>query len=158
MATKLLTLEVTTPLGLALRTECEFVEAPSVQGEFGVFPGHLPVLAALRSGLLKYKSSGKVHVAALGPGFVEAEPGHVNVLSDRDCERHRSQRDRSGADQSLRRPRRLQRSVRRSGLRGASAQRRLGARQAALPGPRQGLTLNAGVRSEAFRSKRANDV
>ena len=79
---KLLTLEVTTPTGLALRTECEFVEAPSVEGEFGVFPGHLPVLAALKSGLLKYKTAGKVEVAALGPGFVEAEPDHVNVLSD----------------------------------------------------------------------------
>ncbi len=106
MATKLLTLEVTTPLGLAPRTECEFVEAPSVKGEFGVFPGHLPVLAALRSGLLKYKSSGKVHVAALGPGFVEAEPGHVNVLSDlfataKDIDRKETEAELTAASAAL---------------------------------------------------------
>lgn len=81
MAT-ILTLEVTTPRGLALRTEADYVQAPSVQGELGVLPNHLPVLAALRCGLLKYKSGGKVQVAAVGPGFLEAEPDRVVVLSD----------------------------------------------------------------------------
>jgi F-type H+-transporting ATPase subunit epsilon len=77
-----LTLEVATPTGLKLRTEAESVSAPSVQGEFGVLPNHLPLLAALRCGLLKYVVSGKNHVAAIGPGFVEAEPTKVEVLTD----------------------------------------------------------------------------
>ena len=81
MAT-ILTLEVTTPRGLALRTEADYVQAPSVQGELGVLPNHLPVLAAIQCGLLKYKSGGKVQVAAVGPGFLEAEPDRVVVLSD----------------------------------------------------------------------------
>jgi F-type H+-transporting ATPase subunit epsilon len=77
-----LTLEVATPTGLKLRTEAEAVSAPSVQGEFGVLPNHLPLLAALRCGLLKYTVNGKSHVAAIGPGFVEAEPTKVEVLTD----------------------------------------------------------------------------
>jgi F-type H+-transporting ATPase subunit epsilon len=81
MAT-ILTLEVTTPRGLALRTEADYVQAPSVQGELGVLPNHLPVLAAIQCGLIKYKSGGKVQVAAVGPGFLEAEPDRVVVLSD----------------------------------------------------------------------------
>jgi len=79
---ELLKLEVATPLGLALSTDCESVAAPSVQGEFGVLPGHLPLLAALQCGLLKYRVEGKDHVVAVGPGFVEAEPDRVRVLTD----------------------------------------------------------------------------
>ncbi|MCA9614401.1 MAG: ATP synthase F1 subunit epsilon [Polyangiales bacterium] len=81
MAT-ILTLEVTTPRGLALRTETDYVQAPSVEGELGVLPNHLPVLAAIRCGLLKYKSGGQVQVAAVGPGFLQAEPDRVVLLSD----------------------------------------------------------------------------
>ena len=77
-----LQLEVATPDGLALKTEAEIVTAPSVEGEFGVLPGHLPLLAATRAGLLKYRVGGKDEVAAIGPGFVEALPDKVLVLTD----------------------------------------------------------------------------
>jgi F-type H+-transporting ATPase subunit epsilon len=77
-----LSLEVATPDGLALKTEADIVTAPSVEGEFGVLPGHLPLLAATRAGLLKYRVSGHEHVAAIGPGFVEARPDRVLVLTD----------------------------------------------------------------------------
>ena len=77
-----LNLEVATPTGLALKTEAAAVSAPSVRGEFGVLPGHLPLLAALRCGVLEYVASGKKHVAAIGPGFVEAGPDKVLVLTD----------------------------------------------------------------------------
>jgi len=77
-----LTLEVATPLGLVLRTEAESVQAPSVNGEFGVYAGHLPLLAALQPGVLRYKLGGKTYVAAVGAGFVEAEPDKVLLLTD----------------------------------------------------------------------------
>jgi len=77
----MLTLEVATPLGLALRTEAEWVQAPSVRGEFGVLPGHLPLLAALKPGLLKYRAGGKDQVAAIRQGFVQADPDRVLVLT-----------------------------------------------------------------------------
>lgn len=77
-----LTLEVATPLGLVLKTEAQSVAAPSVHGEFGVFAGHLPLLAAVRPGLLKYKTGGKDHVAAVSAGFVEAGPTKVLLLTD----------------------------------------------------------------------------
>ncbi|MCB9598285.1 MAG: ATP synthase F1 subunit epsilon [Sandaracinaceae bacterium] len=82
MAEELLTLEIATPVGLALQTECESVAAPSVAGEFGVFPGHLPLLAALRSGVIRYTVGGQVQLAAVGPGFVEAGPERVLLLTD----------------------------------------------------------------------------
>jgi F-type H+-transporting ATPase subunit epsilon len=77
-----LKLEVATPDGLALTTDADMVTAPSVEGEFGVLPGHLPLLAATRAGLLKYRVAGKDAVAAVGPGFVEALPDRVLLLTD----------------------------------------------------------------------------
>lgn len=77
-----LTLEVATPLGLALRTDADSVQAPSVDGEFGVYAGHLPLLAALRPGVLRYRLAGKTYVAAVGAGFVEVEPDKVLLLTD----------------------------------------------------------------------------
>jgi F-type H+-transporting ATPase subunit epsilon len=77
-----LKLEVATPDGLALKADVEIVTAPSVEGEFGVLPGHLPLLAATRAGLLKYRLDNHEQVAAIGPGFVEALPDKVLVLTD----------------------------------------------------------------------------
>ncbi|HJL18556.1 MAG TPA: ATP synthase F1 subunit epsilon [Sandaracinaceae bacterium LLY-WYZ-13_1] len=82
MAEELLSLEIATPVGLALQTECESIAAPSVEGEFGVFPGHLPLLAALRAGVVKYVVGGKNLLCAVGPGFVEAGPEKVLLLTD----------------------------------------------------------------------------
>ncbi len=76
-------LEVATPDGLALETEAEIVTAPSVSGEFGVLPGHLPLLAATQAGVLRYTVQGKDETAAVGPGFVEALPDKVLLLTDR---------------------------------------------------------------------------
>jgi len=77
-----LVLEIATPKGVALRMECEWVSAPSVRGEFGVLAGHLPLLAALKCGVLKAKSEGKERIMAIGPGFVSAQPDKVEVLTD----------------------------------------------------------------------------
>jgi len=103
---KTLTLEVATPKGLALSAEVDSVQAPSVHGEFGVLPGHLPLLAALRSGLLKYRRDGKDLVAAVGPGFAEAGPTKVTLLVDAfaassDIDRAAAQADLEAAEKEL---------------------------------------------------------
>ncbi|MEZ4287296.1 MAG: ATP synthase F1 subunit epsilon [Polyangiales bacterium] len=79
---KTLRLEIATPNGRVLDTHVQSVEAPSVAGEFGVLPGHLPILAALKCGVLTYAIDGKQHFAAIGPGFVKGGPSHVEVLTD----------------------------------------------------------------------------
>jgi len=83
MATEgLLKLEVATPTGLVLEVEASSVQAPSVEGEFGVLPGHLPLLAALRAGVLSYTEDGELKFAAVGAGFVEAGPKSVLLLTN----------------------------------------------------------------------------
>ncbi|MCC7541277.1 MAG: ATP synthase F1 subunit epsilon [Deltaproteobacteria bacterium] len=75
-------LEVVTPLGLVLRADVVETEAPSVLGEFGVLPGHLPLLAALGSGVLRYRTDSGTRAAAVGPGFVEAGPDKMLLLTE----------------------------------------------------------------------------
>ena len=75
-------LDVVTPSGSVLSATVDSVQAPSVEGEFGVLPNHLPLLAALKCGLLVWETEGKRHVAAIGPGFVEGGPDKVLLLTD----------------------------------------------------------------------------
>ena len=75
-------LEVATPTGVAMRMRCEWVQAPSVRGQFGVLREHLPLLAALRCGIMKASEDGKVKIVAVGPGFASVQPDRVEVLTD----------------------------------------------------------------------------
>ena len=76
-------LEIVTPTGVALHDRVTEVTAPSVDGEFGVLPGHLPVLAALRTGLVSYKKDGKESRVAVHHGFVEVNHDVALVLTER---------------------------------------------------------------------------
>ncbi|MEO8877335.1 MAG: ATP synthase F1 subunit epsilon [Polyangiaceae bacterium] len=67
-------LEIVTPKGRALKKTVEEVRAPSVEGEFGVLPGHLPLLAALRTGIVTYREGSGEHKVAVGTGFAEVGP------------------------------------------------------------------------------------
>ena len=78
----LISLEVVTRTGVALRAEVDEVQAPSVAGEFGVLPGHLPLLAALKSGVLSYRTHGESKRGVIGPGFAEVGPDKVLVLCE----------------------------------------------------------------------------
>jgi F-type H+-transporting ATPase subunit epsilon len=104
--TQALKLEVATPKGMMLSVDAASVTAQSVNGEFGVLPGHLPLLVATRAGVLSYVIAGKREVAACGPGFAEAGPHKVLLLCETfqaadaiDVEAARKERD--ALDQKL---------------------------------------------------------
>ncbi len=85
MAAVALSLEIVTPKGVALRTDVDEVVAPGVRGEFGLMPGHLPMLAALHIGILHFKkqNDGDMIDVAVGSGFVEMLGDRALVLTDR---------------------------------------------------------------------------
>lgn len=80
-------LEIVTPRGPALRADVDEVTAPGAAGEFGVLPGHLPLLAALRTGLVSYRQGGETKRCAVGSGFAEADTGKLVILTDHYVER-----------------------------------------------------------------------
>ena len=75
-------LEVVTRHGVALRVDTDEAQAPSVHGEFGVLPGHVPLLAALKSGVLTYRDQGVQKRVVIGPGFAEVGPDKLLVLTE----------------------------------------------------------------------------
>ena len=83
MAAETIQLEIVTPSGVALRAQVTDVTAPSVDGEFGVLPGHLPILAALRTGIVSFHEGGaEVHVA-VHHGFAEVANDKALFLTER---------------------------------------------------------------------------
>jgi F-type H+-transporting ATPase subunit epsilon len=76
-------LEIVTPEGVALQEEVADLSAPSVEGEFGVLPGHRPILAALKTGILSYHKDGEECRVAVGAGFVEVSDDAAVLLTDR---------------------------------------------------------------------------
>jgi F-type H+-transporting ATPase subunit epsilon len=85
MAASTLRLEIVTPKGVVLSEDVEEVVAPSVSGEFGVLPGHLPMLAALSVGLVHFRKPAGAHMVdvAVGAGFVEVGAEKALLLTDR---------------------------------------------------------------------------
>jgi F-type H+-transporting ATPase subunit epsilon len=91
-----LALEIVTPEGLKLNTQVAELTAPSVDGEFGVLPGHRPMLAALKTGIVRFKAArgsdlrgepaGETAVA-VGPGFVEIYSDRAVLLTQSFCEK-----------------------------------------------------------------------
>jgi len=48
-----------------------------------VLPGHLPILAAVRTGIITWRKGGSVGSCAVGWGFIEVSHDHAHVLTDR---------------------------------------------------------------------------
>jgi F-type H+-transporting ATPase subunit epsilon len=80
-------LEIVTPRGRAFAAAVDEVTAPSVNGEFGVLPGHLPLLAALRTGIVTFRQGTETKRCAVGPGFAEAGPEKLVILTSDYTER-----------------------------------------------------------------------
>ena len=79
MAEKL-KLELVTPYRHVLSQEVDEVTAPGTLGEFGVLPGHTPLLTTLKIGELTYKQGHSIFHVAVNWGYVEVEDDVVTVL------------------------------------------------------------------------------
>jgi F-type H+-transporting ATPase subunit epsilon len=77
-----LALQVATPTGIKLDLAVESIQLPGVAGEFGILPGHIELLAALRPGVVRYRKDGQTRIAAIGSGFAEADASHVRVITE----------------------------------------------------------------------------
>jgi F-type H+-transporting ATPase subunit epsilon len=76
-------LEIVTPEGVQLSEDIDELTAPSVDGQFGVLPGHRPMLAALTTGIITYIKGGVATQVAVGAGYVEIHGDRAVVLTDR---------------------------------------------------------------------------
>ena len=78
MAATLLAVNLVTPKGVVAHTDANSVQAPGELGEFELLPGHVPLLTALKPGVLTI--GGKARYA-VGPGYLRVDPaGAVEIL------------------------------------------------------------------------------
>jgi F-type H+-transporting ATPase subunit epsilon len=101
-----LTLEIVTPDRALLREEVDEVVVPGSQGEFGVLPGHTPLLSTLKIGELWYRRGQERHYLAIAFGFVEVLPDRVTVLAQvgeraQEIDVQRAERAKQRAEQRL---------------------------------------------------------
>lgn len=76
-------LSVVAPDREVVSAEASSAIAPGVDGYFGVLAGHVPIVSALKPGILEYvDGSGRRHHVYIGGGFVQVGAGVVTVLAD----------------------------------------------------------------------------
>jgi F-type H+-transporting ATPase subunit epsilon len=79
---KTLQLDIVTPDKLVLSKQVEYVGVHGSEGDFGVLPGHVPLLSALAIGALYYTIDGKKKGAFVSGGFAEVSGGKVTILAE----------------------------------------------------------------------------
>ncbi|MCK6552680.1 F0F1 ATP synthase subunit epsilon [Myxococcota bacterium] len=77
-----LKLAIVTPEADVLSVDCDEVIVPAVNGEIGFLPGHVPVVTAIRPGVLTLLKGGKRSYYAVSTGFAEIAEDQVSILTD----------------------------------------------------------------------------
>jgi F-type H+-transporting ATPase subunit epsilon len=77
-----LKLEIVTPDGPAYSEQVEMVTLPGVEGQFGVFPQHLPLMTQMIPGEIIVRQEARDHSFAVGEGLIEVTADHVAILTD----------------------------------------------------------------------------
>ena len=65
-----------------VETDVDEVILPAYDGEIGVLPGHTPLLAMLKVGIMRYRAGGKTSSLVLTWGFAEVLPDRVIVMAE----------------------------------------------------------------------------
>lgn len=75
-------LEIVTPEKIALSETVETVTVPTVLGEIGILPNHVPLISTLQAGILSYTKGGATNKLVVSGGFVEVGTDKVSILAD----------------------------------------------------------------------------
>ena len=73
-------LNLVTPKGVVAHADTDSVQAPGELGEFELLPGHVPMLTALRAGVLTIGAKARTRYA-VSTGYLRVDPeGAVEIL------------------------------------------------------------------------------
>jgi F-type H+-transporting ATPase subunit epsilon len=145
--------EVVTAERTVFQDDVDMVVAPGIEGQLGILPHHAPLLTSLTYGeLILHRQGQEDEFIAIGGGFMEVGPEHVNILADSaerasEIDEERAEAARRRAQELMAQQRRededfirAEAALRRSMLRlkVAKRKRRAGGR---VPGPGQSSDL-----------------
>ncbi len=74
--------ELVSPTRVIYEGTVEEINAPGIEGDFGVLPGHTPFLTFLNVGELIYKVEGQEKYVAIDGGIIEVLPTRVIAVVD----------------------------------------------------------------------------
>jgi F-type H+-transporting ATPase subunit epsilon len=77
-----LTLEIVTPDARVYSDTIDSVVIPTVEGEVGVLPGHIPLLTQVEHGELRVTKGNETLFLAVSGGFAQVEGDRVRVLAE----------------------------------------------------------------------------
>jgi F-type H+-transporting ATPase subunit epsilon len=77
-----LKLEIVTPDGSTYSEQVEMVTLPGVEGQFGVYPQHVPLMTQMMPGEIIVRKEARDHSFAVGEGVIEVTADQVNILTD----------------------------------------------------------------------------
>jgi len=77
-----LILEIVTPEARVYSDTVETVVIPTVEGEIGILPGHIPLLTQVEAGELRVLKNGKTELLAVGNGFAEIDGDKISILAE----------------------------------------------------------------------------
>lgn len=77
------TFELVSPERILLSEAVEMVVIPGTEGDFGVLPGHSPLISSIRPGTIRVYSGTEVTESIfVASGFAEVTPERCTVLAD----------------------------------------------------------------------------
>ena len=104
---KTLTVSVVTPDGPVLEDTYEMVSCKAENGELGILPGHIPLVAPLAISSVRLKRDSSEDKLAINGGFLEVRPDKVTILAQSaekpsDIDVARAEKAKERAEQRLR--------------------------------------------------------
>ena len=78
-----LTLEIVTHEARVYADTIDTVVIPTVGGEIGILPGHIPLLTQVEHGELRVTKGNQTSWLAVGNGFAQIEGDKVSILAER---------------------------------------------------------------------------
>ena len=83
MAEDMVEFELVSPERLLLSRGVDMVVVPGSEGDFGVLPGHTPLVSTVRLGVIQVHEKGKVSERIfVAGGFAEVTPARCTVLAE----------------------------------------------------------------------------
>jgi F-type H+-transporting ATPase subunit epsilon len=77
-----LTLEIVTPEARVYSESVDTVVIPTVEGEVGILPGHVPLVTQVGAGELRITKGGVTQLLVVGGGFAQVTGEKVSILAD----------------------------------------------------------------------------
>ncbi len=77
-----LTLEIVTPEARVYSDTVDTVVIPTVEGEVGILPGHIPLVAQIGAGELRATKGATTELIIVGGGFAQVTGEKVSILAD----------------------------------------------------------------------------